>query len=310
MKNRLKNNLFFLIIVSLLLPILGCTSGGGYVSVPPEDPATSKSGSSIQPSQEDPALDTTADTIFVLGPLEDSIKNRISLLEGDWSVYIKDLSSGETISINSHKGKAASLTKLFIMVSVYQQVKSGLLPLDGETKSLLYQMITASDNEASNTLVAKLGNGDFKRGMAFENRLINDWGYKDSEQQRDMKDWRDKPVEGENYTSVMDCGELLEKIYKGECVSKEFDRQMLDMMLEQTRRGKIPAGLPNGVMVANKTGELSDTENDVAVVYTANGDYILCVLASGLKDTDSARVIIAEISAEVYEYIASYDRAA
>ena len=66
---------------------------------------------------------------------------------------------------------------------------------------------------------------------------------------------------------------------------------------------KIPAGLPDGVTVANKTGELDRVENDAAVVLTENSPYILCVMSENLGDTASARQAIVSISSEVYNYI-------
>lgn len=39
---------------------------------------------------------------------------------------------------------------------------------------------------------------------------------------------------------------------------------MIDLMLGQQRRSKIPAGLPSQISVANKTGESPGVENDSA----------------------------------------------
>ena len=77
--------------------------------------------------------------------------------------------------------------------------------------------------------------------------------------------------------------------------------QILAYMKEQERRGKIPAGLPEGTMCANKTGELEDAEHDAAIISTDKGDYVICVMSSGLNDTAAARGKIAEISGLVYQ---------
>ena len=37
----------------------------------------------------------------------------------------------------------------------------------------------------------------------------------------------------DSMTSVKDCGTLLEKIYKGECVSKEVSEEMLNLLSNQ-----------------------------------------------------------------------------
>ena len=72
----------------------------------------------------------------------------------------------------------------------------------------------------------------------------------------------------------------------------------------QTRRNKIPAGIPEGIGVANKTGELSNVENDAAIIYdTAKGkDLVICFMSENLADTYSAQDTIAQCSHYIYGY--------
>jgi len=79
--------------------------------------------------------------------------------------------------------------------------------------------------------------------------------------------------------------------------------KLLDLMRQQERTGKIPAGVPENIETANKTGELSDVENDAAIIFGENGAYTVCVMMSGLSDTSAARSVIREISAQIYEYM-------
>ena len=69
----------------------------------------------------------------------------------------------------------------------------------------------------------------------------------------------------------------------------------------QERKWKIPSGVPDGVITANKTGELDDVENDAAIIYTDSGTYVLVIMMSDLNDTSSAQRTIKEISSRVYE---------
>jgi hypothetical protein len=78
---------------------------------------------------------------------------------------------------------------------------------------------------------------------------------------------------------------------------------MLDLLKDQQRRGKIPAGVPDGVVTANKTGELTGlSECDVAIVFTEEGDYILCVLS---EPADNAAAIerSGKFRRTVYDYM-------
>jgi beta-lactamase class A len=234
--------------------------------------------------------------------LEEQIERELQTQEGTWSVYVKDLKNNNLAQISSQRQKAASLIKLFIMAALFDRMESGVLERTAEIDGLLWDMITVSHNEATNQLVTILGDGDIATGMTHVNDYCQRNGYTDTEQQRDLKDWRPEPIPQENYTSVNDCGLLLERIYTGSCVSKQADQEMLELLFAQTRTAKIPAGLPSGTKVANKTGELTDTENDVAIVFASNTDYVICVISNDLSDTSAAQTRIVSISQLVYEY--------
>ena len=231
------------------------------------------------------------------------IKKQLPEDNGEWSVYYKNLKSGEECSINNHKMVSASLIKLFIMAMVYDEIQKGNLQDTDEIESLMEKMITISHNDSSNELVAIAANGDFKAGMKKVNAYAASINCPDTEQQRNMLDSRPVPIPEQNYTSVEDCATLLEKIYNKKCISPKFDEKMLNYLLHQQRTWKIPAGLPEGVKVANKTGELSTTENDVAIVFSQKADYILCVISNDLNSTQSAQESIRKISGTVYEYV-------
>jgi beta-lactamase class A len=83
---------------------------------------------------------------------------------------------------------------------------------------------------------------------------------------------------------------------------------MIRIMLGQTDRETIPAGLPAGVAVANKTGELSQSRSDIAIV-DPFGDtpYVLAVYTSGLGSPQEAYDGIARISKVIYGRLAGSD---
>ena len=61
---------------------------------------------------------------------------------------------------------------------------------------------------------------------------------------------------------------------------------MLDIMLRQTDRDAIPAALPPHVPVANKTGEIEGTRNDIAVVAPfGDSPFILAVMTKDATTT-------------------------
>lgn len=251
-----------------------------------------------EPKQSEKALE-------LQNVLEEEIKN----YDGEWAVYVEDLKTGDTTIINNKKMVSASLIKLFIMAKTYEEIENGNISKE-EVSSMLQSMITVSDNEASNILVARLGGGKysdmndayFQNGLKIINSYLVNNGYSDSEQQRDMKNSRPNPIPEQNYTSVLDCGVLLSKIYRKELVSEVCDDEMLSLLKKQTRTSKIPAGLPAGTICANKTGELSDVENDVAIVFSPKTDYIICVMSNDVSNSVEAKENISHISEIVYNH--------
>ena len=224
-------------------------------------------------------------------------------------MYVEELKNGNKLQVNNHKMVSASLIKLFIMGEIYNEISSEII--DKKTvDNYLEQMITVSDNHSSNVLVARLGGGEysdmysrtFQDGLKKVNHFADSIGCVDTEQQRDMMDSRPKPIQEQNYTSVVDCGNFLSKLYHKELISESNDTEMLDLLKKQTRRSKIPAGLPSDVKCANKTGELNDVENDVAIVFSPSCDYIICVMSNDVPDTSDARSTITSLSSVVYNY--------
>ncbi|MCQ2507498.1 MAG: class A beta-lactamase-related serine hydrolase [Dorea sp.] len=215
---------------------------------------------------------------------------------GDFAVFSYNLKTNIFGSYNNHKMQAASLIKVFIAGAVYENWES-LIDQgseEGELESLLKSMITVSDNHAANTLISKLGHGDDSDGMKVVNAYCKDHGYKNTHLGRLLLASNDQD---DNYTSVRDCAKFLRECYHKKLEGAEA---ILNLMKEQERTGKIPAGVPDYIDTANKTGELSDVENDIAIVW-GDEPYILCVMTENISGSGNAIDGIIDISSEVYD---------
>lgn len=222
-----------------------------------------------------------------------------SIGEDRFSAYIKNLSENSVVSINESQMQSASLIKLFVAGTVYEnmEILSSQESHDGETEELIHNMLSQSDNDATNLLISRLGNGDASEGMRIVNQFCEMHYYKNTHMGRLMLDFA---ALDDNYTSTGDCGLFLEDIYQNKIPGSS---QISAYLKNQVRREKIPSGIPEGTEVGNKTGELDTVENDAAIVYTEAGDYIICVMFDQLQDTALARTQIREISSIVYQYI-------
>ena len=166
-------------------------------------------------------------------------------------------------------------------------------------------MITVSDNESCNELVKlQTDSLDFKKGAEDINKYLEKEGYTETSVQHTLHPAASaqESLGGRNMTSVKDCGTLLEKIYKGECVSKEASEEMLNLLSNQENTWKIPQGLPDGIKSANKTGETDQDQLDIAIVYGEKTTYILCVMSENCPES-TAVTNIQNISKIVYNYL-------
>lgn len=257
-----------------------------------------------------PPSETTTDSVFgQSGTSEPQTDEKMQALltslafpsgNGSWSVYVYNLAENTEGSINPQKMQAASLIKLFIMGAVYENYdllisQYGQENVDGN----LYSMITVSDNDAANTLVGYLGGGDGTSGMNVVNQYCSANGYSSTHMGRLLLQSNEFD---DNYTSVTDCGNFLRRVYEGNKNGESPASAELSLLAAQTRRNKIPAQMPTGVSIANKTGELGDVENDAGIIYNTTNDLIIVFMSENLTEVGSAQNTIAVLSRQIYDY--------
>ena len=243
--------------------------------------------------------------------LEPQLESAISGYDGNWSVYVKDLETEEEFVINDEPMYSASLIKAFVMAKTFEdmdlvleneakQMKTDAANAAVQTKidNLLTNMITVSDNDAANTLVSYLGSGDSSAGMSVVNDFCSQEGYSSTHMGRLLLASNQYD---DNYTSVSDCGHFLKKVYKGNQESDAHAQAEFALLAAQTRRNKIPAQMPSGVSVANKTGELSDVENDAGIIYNSQNDLIIVFMSENVPQPGSAQSTIASLSRQIYD---------
>ncbi len=237
-----------------------------------------------------------------LSELKEDIENYIKTQRGSWGVFVQDLSNNEYLLINEAQYSAASLVKIYTMATTYSEIEKGNIEKDDNIAHQLDIMITESSNEACNYLTIKNGGGNEAMGYDRENEITEGLGLENTRRGSYIVDisGRKGVFRHRNYTSPRDCGKILKAIYNGELISEEASKEMLSLLLGQTRRWKIPEGIPEGTKVANKTGETSVVNSDVAIVFSPGGDYIICVLGSGnvTYGVDTIR----KISRMTYDY--------
>lgn len=228
---------------------------------------------------------------------------------------------------------AASTMKVPVMIEVFRRVDAGALSLDqpillvnsfgsivdgseyaldpgadsdsalyakvGErvtVRELMERMIVRSSNLATNALIAVVGARN-------ANATARALGASRMHVRRGVEDGKAYERGLNNTTSAGDLDALMVAIERGTAASPASCVAMREILLRQEFSDEIPAGLPAGTPVAHKTGSITATLHDAAIVYPpARPPYVLVVLTSAIPDQAVARVLIADISRMTWEF--------
>jgi hypothetical protein len=153
-------------------------------------------------------------------------------------------------------------------------------------------MITKSSNLATNLLIDRLG---VESIQATVERL----GGAGMVVRRKLEDGKAYARGLNNTTTARGLAALMEALATGRAVSPAASRDMVEILKRQYFRDGIPAGLPSGTVVANKTGGISTVNHDAAIVYGPR-PYVLVVLVRG-RDEQTRVPVIAEVARMVNE---------
>ena len=245
-----------------------------------------------------------------------------------------DLGSGDTLYINADSiMHAASTMKVPVMLRLYREADARSLSLDRKlllvnrftsivdgsrysldsavdsdtsmyhavgdsvtVRELIRHMITRSSNLATNTLIA-LANPDSV------NAMMRSLGATRMRVLRGVEDEKAFEAGQNNTATARDLATLLRALETGRTASPAATAEMRDVLMAQKFNEKIPAGLPPGVRVAHKTGDITAIAHDAAIVYpNGRAPYILVVLTRGIQAEPVADSLIADISRDIYTY--------
>lgn len=231
---------------------------------------------------------------------------------GRYGIFIKNLKTGESFKqFEDETFEAGSLYKLWVMATIFEKIKKGEIkeddPLETDISALnrrfgiaseeaelksgiinftvssaIEQMITISHNYAALSLLTKANQEEVE---SYTKTL----GLKNSTMELPLR------------TTAEDIGIFFEKLYKGEIVNPEYSKEMIEILKRQKISDRIPKYLPEGTVVAHKTGDIGSFENDGGIVFSDKSDYIIVVLSK--SDIPAAAADrIGRLSRGVWDY--------
>ena len=249
--------------------------------------------------------------------------------EAKVGVTFIDLRSGREFSINGDRPfMAASVAKVPVLLAAFHLADLGQFDLQqqlvfheedklggsgilqwmrGGTSytrwNLARMMIVLSDNTATRLLVNDLSleavndylkNAGLKQTAIVDPTMLNE-----------------PPASDLNKTTPREMARLFAMISHQQGFSAQSKKEMISFLSNQRYRWGIWRGVPPGIKVADKTGNVDEVLNDAGIVYTKHGNYILSVFTNGFKKQRDARLLINQISRAAYEEFTGekvYDR--
>jgi beta-lactamase class A len=244
--------------------------------------------------------------------LDEKIKAEMLNFSGKVWIYAKNLDTGTDYALRADEQvRTASTIKLPIMTEVFRQVAEGKLNWTDElllTKEkkqggsgILFEfsdntkidlrtavnlMIVVSDNTATNLVLDKVGTDNV-------NAFIESLGLNQTRSLRkiggggEAKVLTETPLYrnfGLGVSSPKDMVRLLEKLEKGEVVSREASAEMLAILKRQQFKNGIGRNLPDTVQSASKSGALDRLRSDVGIIYTRRGRIAMAITTDDMME--------------------------
>lgn len=294
--------------------------------------------------------------------LEQRLTALAATFPGKAGVSVRNLDTNEEAGINSDEQfPMASTYKVAIMVQIFRDAEagrlsltarvplaenarrlgSGLLPymtpgLNPTIHDLVLLMITLSDNEATDLLLARvgarnvtatlrqLGIQDMRVDRSTE-ELIGDWlsaanpslrGISGAELSahpekipqlsREETERADRSfiTDPRDHTSPKAMADLLTKIFRAQAASEKSCQDMLEIMRQQQLRTRIHRYLEN-TTIASKNGTIDYVTNDVGIVQAGAQHVVVSAFTLKAKadvTTEQAEELIGRIARVAYDY--------
>jgi beta-lactamase class A len=248
-----------------------------------------------------------------------AIEAMVAEYEGTIGVSARDLAGGRRFDLNEgEQFAAASVIKVAILLELFAQAEEGRVALEEQLgvveaekvggsgilkemreghpftlEELARLMIVISDNVASNLLIDRLTTDAI-------NARLQSLGMTRTVLGRKFYDYGARDRGLDNWAAPADLAGLMVLLERRELVSAAASEAMLAIMLRQQVSNKIPRLLPNGTLVAHKTGTINNASHDAGIIYAPAGPLALAVLTKDLTELQ-AEAAISRIARALYD---------
>jgi len=270
--------------------------------------------------------DTSSDLLWK--KLETRVEEIATRLNGVMGVAILDLTDGRILLRNADRVfPTASSIKIAILLELYRQdqearagakgkarlediytfdpkdlvedsqIMAGLTPSVTRVtnRDLAQFTVAVSDNAATNVLIDRVG-------MQNVNATMRSFGLTKTMLRRKMMDIVAAKRGDENVATPQEMTRLLEMIYKGKALNKEFTDEFIKQLKTLKKDSYLSYELPADVELADKPGSLDGVRNDSGIIFAQNRPFAISVMTAYDRDEKAAERAISEMALEAYRY--------
>jgi len=270
--------------------------------------------------------------------IDHRVQTAIQGFPGAVSLYAKNLDTGASYALRADDPvPTASTIKLPIMVELFAEAEEGkldwnqklelidqdkvsgtgvLTELSGgdllSIRDLMHLMIVVSDNTATNLILDRIGGNAVNQRMA-------ELGLTQTAVMRKIMQTKPESFTEEGKTSGNDrwgtgrsCPRdmvvILERLYRGQLVSKAASEEMINVLKRQRDLQGVGRDMKDTV-VASKSGALDHLRSEAAIVYSPHGPVAMAITVNNIPVVDygvdnPGNLLIATLSQMLVEELA------
>lgn len=265
--------------------------------------------------------------------LQAKLQEAIKGFNGDIGIYIKNLRTGKTVSINADTVfPTASIVKVPILLGIMDKLQKGELKYEQEMvykDSLLYEgedilgsfkdnekialkkvvmlMMTTSDNTASLWLQSLAGKG------TRINEILDSLGMKSTRvNSRTPGRENNRTQYGWGQTTPFEMAKLFEMIYNYQVISPVISEKMMRIMGRNFWDAEALSQIPQTIEVFCKNGAVNASRSEVLLANAVHNPYIFSIFTKNNRDiswgdSNEAWVLTRKISKILWNYFEPKD---
>lgn len=238
--------------------------------------------------------------------IREEIKTLTAQLKGTYGFFVFNLTTKESYGLSQDEiFTAASLIKLPVILTLYQETEKGNLNL--ETKYTLRQ---EDKRSGSGSLVGQptgtvytyrklaelMGKQSDNTAFAALSRILGERKIQATIDSLGMG----KTSFAKNETTPADIGLFFRKLYGGSVVTREHRDEILEFLTKTIYEDRIPAGVPEWTRVAHKIGNEISVFSDGGIVF-ASRPFILVVMSKNALEKE-AKTALVEITKAIWDF--------